>query len=78
MSDQKRNLDSLFEAAVEIESLTERAAFLDRSCGDDAELREQIDQLLASNEQAESFLEQPAVDLDATFLTSPAAGDRAA
>ncbi|MDA0921596.1 MAG: serine/threonine-protein kinase [Planctomycetota bacterium] len=78
MSDQKPNLDSLFEAAVEIESLTERAAFLDRSCGDDAELREQIDQLLASNEQAESFLEQPAVDLDATFLTSPAAGDRAA
>ena len=78
MSDQKPNLDSLFEAAVEIESLAERAAFLDESCGNDAELREQLEQLLASHEQAESSLEQPAAALEATFLTSPDAGDRAA
>jgi eukaryotic-like serine/threonine-protein kinase len=37
-----------------------RRAFLDRACGEDAELRRQVDTLLSQDEQAGSFLEKPA------------------
>ncbi|MFK8114381.1 MAG: protein kinase [Rubripirellula sp.] len=67
MSDQKRDMDSLFEAASNIESATERAAFLAESCGDDVPLRRQIDQLLESDQQAGSFLENPPAELDVTI-----------
>src|SRR5262249_55929494 len=41
----------------------EREAFLDGACGQDAELRREVDSLLASLRSAESgFLESPAID----------------
>ena len=67
MSDPKPNLDSLFEAVVAIESPAERAAYLDKSCGDDAALRQQIEQLLQCHEQAGSFLEKPPGELNVTI-----------
>ena len=66
MSDQHANLDSLFEAAIEIESTAEREAFLDKACGKKRELRRQVERLLQSHEQASSFLEKPPADLKAT------------
>ena len=54
MAEKRPNLDSLFEAAVEMKSAAERAAFLDQSCGDDLELRKQLELLLTSDEQAGS------------------------
>ncbi len=71
MSAEKPNLDSLFEAAIAIESTAERAAFVREKCGGDDELREQLEQLLASDEQAGSFLEKPPAELEATRLTGP-------
>src|SRR5215212_4740754 len=38
-----------------------RPAYLSRTCGADAALREQVEALLASHERAKSFLEAPAV-----------------
>ena len=38
-----------------------RGGFLDRACGEDAELRRQVETLLAQDEQAGSFLEKPAL-----------------
>ena len=78
MSDQKPNLDSLFEAAVEIETAKERAQFLDKSCGEDLELREQLERLLQSHEQAGSFLDKPPAELEATILTDGPGGNLAA
>ena len=69
MSNQKPNLDSLFEAAVEIDTAEERAAFLQTACGDDLELRRQLERLLQSSEQAGSFLDKPPITLDDTILT---------
>ena len=76
MSD-KPQLDSLFEAAVQIESAAERAAFLDRACGDDLELRNQVEQLLQSDKQVGSFLAKPIAEAEATFIAQ-APGDLAA
>jgi tetratricopeptide (TPR) repeat protein len=50
----------LFEAALEL-APGDRAAFLDGACEGDAVLRERLEALLHTHDQAGSFLEQPAV-----------------
>ena len=76
MAEPKPNLDSLFISALEIESAAERVAFLDRACAGDAALRAEVDRLLASNNQAGSFLAKPAPELGATLLVSGSGEDR--
>jgi serine/threonine protein kinase/tetratricopeptide (TPR) repeat protein len=39
----------------------ERATYVIQACGDDGELRRQVEALLASHEQAQAFLETPAI-----------------
>ncbi|MFQ5502533.1 MAG: tetratricopeptide repeat protein [Phycisphaerae bacterium] len=54
----------LLEAALDL-ATGERAAFLDRSCGDDRALRGEVESLLAADAVARTFLEPPtAADLD--------------
>lgn len=67
MSDSTK-LVSLFEAALDIEAASERAAFLDEACGANHELRAQVEKLLKSHEEAGSFLDGPAPELAATVL----------
>src|SRR5690242_12077988 len=59
-----RRAEELFHATIE-RPQSERQAFLDNACGGDAELRRQVELLVSREEQAGSFLEQPAID-DAT------------
>ena len=59
-------MKEIFEGALERQG-DERAAFLDRACNGDAEVREEVESLLRSYEVAGSFMESPAVahaDLD--------------
>jgi hypothetical protein len=46
-------IKSIYFAALEKKSATERADYLDRACGADVELRERIERLLAANPLAE-------------------------
>jgi eukaryotic-like serine/threonine-protein kinase len=55
------NLKTVFGQAAEIESRTERAAYLDEACAKHAELRAQVDGLLAAAEKAGSFMPGPAI-----------------
>ncbi len=64
MSEPIPDLESLFLAALEIESSEEQAAFLQRSCGENASLRQEVQRLLASHRDAGSFLEKPAQELE--------------
>lgn len=50
----------------------ERAAWLHDACGDDAELRAEVDELLAAHDDAGSFLG----DLDVTFRVPRATRSR--
>ena len=62
---------ALFDAAVELEP-SDRQAFLDRSCGpDDDDLRREVESLLASADDSESFLEQPAAGQVASLILEP-------
>ena len=54
-----QKVKGLFDAAVELEP-AKRGMFLKKACGADAELRREIEKLLASFENAESFMESPA------------------
>ena len=69
MSDFARDMDSLFCAAIEISSSDERAAFLDRECGDDTALRQRLDKLLDAHFRAGSFLDAPASAFAETVTT---------
>ena len=73
MPENSPNLDSLFLAALEIASADERTAFLERACGDDHELRQEVEKLLRSHAQAGSFLNSPAPELEGTILRDAAA-----
>ncbi|MCA1623906.1 MAG: hypothetical protein LC778_08930, partial [Acidobacteria bacterium] len=57
----------LFHASLEHEP-AQRPAFLARACADDGPLRHEVESLLASHEQAESFIETPASDVAAELL----------
>src|SRR5262245_15558368 len=59
MSDWQR-VKEIFEGALERQG-DERAAFLNRACDGEAEVREEVESLLRSYEVAGSFMESPAV-----------------
>src|SRR5436305_15058350 len=52
--------EAIFFAALEKRTAEERAAYLDAACGDDRNLRQRVERLLAAHPQVGSFLELPA------------------
>jgi eukaryotic-like serine/threonine-protein kinase len=65
--EQWRQVDQLFQAALE-RAPEDRAAFISEACGDDDSLRREVEALLASDGQAESFMEAPAYVVAAPFI----------
>src|SRR5262245_50222697 len=54
------NDDSLFIQALQYDSLEGRAAFLDRACAGNHELRRSVEMLLRAHDRAGGFLDRPA------------------
>ena len=69
MSKRVPNLQSVFAAALELISPTERARYLAEACGDDQKLRAEVESLLAAHTDAGSFLVSPE-SCRASVLTS--------
>lgn len=76
MSDDtgKPNCEDIFNRAAEIADLEQRAAYLDETCGDDAQLRADVEALLRHDQDAGSFLENGPHELDSVEATDPATG----
>jgi eukaryotic-like serine/threonine-protein kinase len=53
---ESRNVDSVFQAAIELDSDVSRTAFVREACGNDDELRHRVDRLLAAHLQAGRFM----------------------
>src|SRR5215204_2262324 len=71
-----QRVKEIFDGALERQG-DERAAFLDRACDGDADVREEVESLLRSYEVAGSFMESPAVAHAADALEQKlAAGQR--
>jgi eukaryotic-like serine/threonine-protein kinase len=60
------NDETLFHQAQGMAAV-DRAAFLDRTCGADAALRQRIESLLAAHENPGNFMAQPLVVAPATL-----------
>ena len=58
MSD-KPSLDSVFCSAIDIDSPEERQAFVARACGEDADLKHQVERLLHAHFYGRSIMEAP-------------------
>ena len=64
-----QQINDLYHGSLEREP-AEREAFLARACGGDADLRLEVESLIASHEQLDGFIEQPVFDAVARLLTA--------
>jgi WD40 repeat protein/serine/threonine protein kinase len=67
------NERDIFSAALDIEDVAERSAYLDRVCAADPALRQRVAALVGAHKPASSFLERPAGGLVATQDEPPIA-----
>src|SRR5206468_7209286 len=65
--------ESIFAQALEIASTAERAAFLDRACGNNQALRAEVEALLRAHERSGDLLDLPE---NQVLTTDPPAHDR--
>jgi serine/threonine protein kinase len=56
MDPRKQRIEAVFDQAVELKSPEERAAYLSQACGDEPQLRREIEELLQADERAGGFL----------------------
>ena len=69
MPERWQQLDRLFHLALE-RAPEERAAFLDQACAGDQQLRREVGALIAAHERAGSFIEKPALEVEAWSLAN--------
>src|SRR5262245_6190807 len=67
-----KQIEKLYDAALKQDS-GQRATFLDQACEGDEELRLEVASLLASDEQAGSFLAEPALEVAAKGIAAEGA-----
>src|SRR5437870_2309439 len=64
-----RQIGELFHAALEVDA-GERATFLQTACAGDAELRREVESLIASHDQGTDFIESPALAVAAELMAA--------
>ncbi len=64
-------IESILTDALEIASDAERRQFVERACGEDAELRRQVEELIENHFRAGSFLESPPVHQASCVVERP-------
>ena len=75
MNDERwRRTEELFHAALD-RAPAERVAFLDANCGEDSDLRQEVEVLLSKEEEAGSFLERPVIEELTASITTASARD---
>jgi predicted ATPase len=62
-----KRIEEIFSAALELEA-GKRAAFVERACAADQELRREVESLLAAQRDADQFIETPALEVAAEML----------
>ena len=71
-----QQVKTIFHRAAEYDPAA-RAGFLRESCGDDADLRSEVESLLASEQRPGSLLENPVLAAGAVAARRPAESNRA-
>jgi WD40 repeat protein/serine/threonine protein kinase len=76
MGTQPNRAAAIFDAAVELATAAERAAYLDAACGEDAQLRAEVEGLLAHDNAAGSFLDLSARPDSPSAVEEPVVTER--
>src|SRR5882672_9756807 len=71
MNQTTASLEEILAEAVEIAAPAERQAFVDNACAGNADLRAQVERLMANHFRAGSFLERPAAVLETAAPPAP-------
>src|SRR5215510_2768944 len=71
-----KQIDGILHSALAVEQ-SRRSGFLDEACGGDESLRQDVETLLLHEDEAEGFLEGPALEVMAKGLAKEKAWDRA-
>jgi serine/threonine protein kinase/tetratricopeptide (TPR) repeat protein len=71
MSSNPSPLEEIFFAALEKSSAQERTSYLEEACAGDADLRRQVEKMLAAQTQLSGFLESPAAGKLAATVDEP-------
>ena len=71
-ADRQRRVSELYHAVREREA-GDREAYLAAACAEDADLRREVESLLACDDEAAPFLESPALDVAAELVDVPSA-----
>ncbi len=71
MNEEPKDIKSIFAEALEKKTAEERAAYLDKACEGDGDLRSKVETLLKAHNEAGDFLEVPAFDAKVTLDESP-------
>ena len=71
MSDSMQQIEAIFHDACDL-APNKRAAFLMQACAGDEAMRRAVEALLAYDQQAEDFIERPAMELAARQLLADA------
>ncbi len=67
-TDRWQDVKEILYPVLEMEA-AERASFLDEKCGDDAELRDEVESLIAAHDNAAERFESPAVEMIAGVVS---------
>ncbi|HTD55790.1 MAG TPA: protein kinase [Silvibacterium sp.] len=70
-----RRVEELCHNALDLDE-SRRAQFLQSACGNDDELRNEVEVLLAHEKKAEQFIESPALEVAGKILANQTPGDR--
>src|SRR5678815_4174068 len=65
--DSWQRIKEIFQSAQEL-TAADRVDFLNRACGDDAALREEVEALLTADDSNDNFLIAPAYEFAASLL----------
>ena len=71
MGTEKMSPEEIFNIVIEIVDPVERAAYLDKVCGQDTGLRAEVESLLKAHEETGSFLKAPVLDPEITLDHTP-------
>src|SRR5690349_20929348 len=74
MTAQNPNTESIFWAALAVESIDDRAKYLEQVCGADQLLRGRVEELLAAHPKVARFLEPRTSDVG-TAIAEPAVSE---
>ena len=67
MTDRWEEINRIYDAALEVAEEA-RPAFLESNCQGDEELRREVESLLAYDQQAQQFIDRPAMQMTAEKL----------